>query len=143
MRSTGTAEELERRRRPAVELMRQDETPSVIARILGVRRTSLYRWRAAAEAAPDELASWPTPDHATPLRPAVEAIRNAAPRGGQGPRLADRTVDRSPGRRADRVPFPRPFHPEHVRTVLNLRLNWSSQKPLKRAKERDEVAIDH
>ena len=35
------------------------------------------------------------------------------------------------------------FHPEHVRKVLKRRLGWTSQKPQRRAKERDEVAIDH
>ena len=35
------------------------------------------------------------------------------------------------------------FHPEHVRKVLKRKLNWSSQEPQERARERDEVAIDH
>ena len=35
------------------------------------------------------------------------------------------------------------FHPEHARKILKRRLRWTSQKPQKRAKERDEVAIDH
>ena len=35
------------------------------------------------------------------------------------------------------------FHPEHVRMMLKRRLKWTSQKPQRRAKERDEVALDH
>jgi hypothetical protein len=35
------------------------------------------------------------------------------------------------------------FHPEHVRKVLKRKLNRSSQKPQRRAKERDEAAIAH
>ena len=35
------------------------------------------------------------------------------------------------------------FHPEHVRKVLKRKLGWTSQKPQRRAKERDEAAIDH
>jgi transposase len=35
------------------------------------------------------------------------------------------------------------FHPEHVRKVLKRKLGWTSQKPQKRARERDEAAIDH
>ena len=35
------------------------------------------------------------------------------------------------------------FHPEHVRKILKRRLKWTSQKPQKKAKERDEAAIDH
>jgi transposase len=35
------------------------------------------------------------------------------------------------------------FHPEHVRKILKRRLRWTSQMPRRRAKERDEAAIDH
>jgi transposase len=35
------------------------------------------------------------------------------------------------------------FHPEHVRKILKRKLGWTSQKPQRKAKERDEVAIDH
>jgi transposase len=35
------------------------------------------------------------------------------------------------------------YHPEHVRKILKRRLNWTSQKPQRRARERDEAAIDH
>ena len=52
-RPIGTPEELERRRRLAVERVRQGEKPSVVARVLGINRTSLYRWRKAA-------AGWPS-----------------------------------------------------------------------------------
>src|SRR6266404_3294273 len=48
MRTKGTAAELERRRRRAVELLGQGEAPAVVARILGVTRPSLHRWRRLA-----------------------------------------------------------------------------------------------
>jgi transposase len=35
------------------------------------------------------------------------------------------------------------FHPEHVCKMLKRRLKWTSQKPQRRAKERDGAAIDH
>jgi transposase len=35
------------------------------------------------------------------------------------------------------------FHPEHVRKRIKRRLHWTSQKPQRKAKERDEVAIEH
>ena len=35
------------------------------------------------------------------------------------------------------------YHPEHVRKIVKSRLHWTSQKPQKKARERDEVAIDH
>ena len=36
--------------------MNKGESPTVIARILGVCRTSLYRWKRMAQAAPEGLA---------------------------------------------------------------------------------------
>ena len=60
MRPLGTPQELERRRRHAVALMDQGESPTVIARILGVARSSLYRWKAQAQQ-PDGLAARPHP----------------------------------------------------------------------------------
>ena len=47
-RPIGTAAELERRRRRAVELLEEGESPSTIARILGVHETSVHRWRRMA-----------------------------------------------------------------------------------------------
>src|SRR5215471_15494591 len=49
MRPKGTSAELERRRRRAVELVEQGESPTVVARILGVRPASLHRWRRMAQ----------------------------------------------------------------------------------------------
>ena len=39
---------MERRRRHAVALVEQGESPTVVARILGVRPSSLHRWRRLA-----------------------------------------------------------------------------------------------
>src|SRR5262249_408933 len=48
MRPEGAAAELERRRRQAVALVEGGESPSVVARILGVTPSSLRRWRRMA-----------------------------------------------------------------------------------------------
>src|SRR5215470_8207892 len=45
MRPKGTAAELEKRRLHAMELLEQGEAPAVVARCLGIRATSLQRWR--------------------------------------------------------------------------------------------------
>jgi hypothetical protein len=37
--------------------------------------------------------------------------------------------------------FGRRYHPEHVRKVLKRRLGWSSQKPRRRARERDDQEV--
>src|SRR5215203_2368285 len=48
MRPEGTAAELEKRRRRAVELVEGGESPIAVARILGVTSSSLRRWRRLA-----------------------------------------------------------------------------------------------
>jgi len=61
-RPVGTAEELERRRRRAVDLVRRGERPAQVARFLGVHRSSVSRWRAAAQRRGGEaLAARPHP----------------------------------------------------------------------------------
>src|SRR5712692_8242533 len=60
MRPKGTCAELERRRRRAVRLLETGESPSTIARILGVTRSSLHRWHRMARQ-PDGLLAKPVP----------------------------------------------------------------------------------
>src|SRR3954453_12641808 len=49
MRTIGTAAELERRRQRAVEAARQGDAPATVARVLGVDRTTVYRWLKQAD----------------------------------------------------------------------------------------------
>jgi transposase len=142
MRPIGTAEELERRRRRAVELVKQGESPDDVAHFLGCGRSSVYTW--------------------LKLEREQSAALAARPHTGPTPRLSDAQLNeleslllqgaKTHGWRtqlwtADRVAqlierhFGITHHPEHVRKVLKRRLRWTSQKPQKKAKERDEAAI--
>ena len=47
--------------------MKRGESPTVIARTLGDRRTSLYRWKKIAQASPEGLAARPHPGARAPL----------------------------------------------------------------------------
>jgi transposase len=140
-RPLGTADELERRRCRAVELMRQGESPTTIARILGADRSSLYRWRAAARG-PAGLAakphSGPTPRLADgQLRELEGLLQHGAKAHGWPNQLwtAARVTQ------LIRRHFGVAFHPDHVRRFLRARLGWTSQKPRRNARERDEGAI--
>src|ERR1700716_1111515 len=44
MKPSPLALELERRRRHAVSLIHQGESPTIVARMLGVHRVTLYKW---------------------------------------------------------------------------------------------------
>src|SRR5258707_8802308 len=47
MRPQGSAPQLERRRRQAIRLLRQNKTVSAIARLLAASKSSVVRWREA------------------------------------------------------------------------------------------------
>ena len=144
MRPIGTAQELERRRQRAVELMEQGESPTVIARILGVCRTSLYRWRAMARNSPEGLAAKPHPG--PKLRLTAERLKDLEGLLLQGAKAhgwhnslwsAQRVAEMI--RRHNGVEY----HTEHVRKVIRRRLRWSSRIPQLKAKQRNEAKIAH
>ena len=144
MRPIGTAEELQRRRIRAVELVEGGESPDDVARFLGCGRSSVYTWVKRARESLENLAAKP---HAGP-RPRLDSaqlerlevlLRQGAKHHGW------RTELWTAARVAELIdrPFEQSFHPEHVRKILKHRLRWTSQKPEKRARERDEEAIRH
>jgi transposase len=140
-RPIGTAEELQRRRTRAVRLLEEGESPEVIARILGVHVISVYRWRRMAST-PKGLDAKPQ----TGPKPGLcdEQLRQLETLLLQGSKhhgwhnelwTAARVavlVERHFGRR---------YHPEHMRKVLNDRLNWTSQKPQRKARERKDKEV--
>jgi transposase len=142
MRPKGTAAELERRRRRAVELVEQGDSPTVVARILGVRPSSLHRWRRMARQ-PHGLQAKPLPGP-TPrlsdyqLHKLEYFLRQGAHKHGWPNRLwtADRVAHLIHQR------FGIDYHPEHVRKILKRRLDWSSQKPQRRAREQNEKEVE-
>ena len=116
MRPIGTAEELERRRRRAVELVKRGESPAEVAHFLGCGRSSVYTWVKLDREAAEKLA--------------------ARPHAGPKPRLSDEQVKELEGlllkgARAHGWPnelwsahrvaemirrrFGIEYHPEHVR----------------------------
>src|ERR1700712_2599726 len=139
MRPIGTAAELERRRTRAVGLLNNGESPTVIARILGVCRTSLYRWKKMAQADPEGLAGQPHPGPEVRLTAEQLAeLETLLPQGAT--RHGWPNVLWTAQRVAEMIHrhFGITYHVEHVRTILRHRLRWSSQKPQKKAKQRND-----
>jgi transposase len=144
MRPVGTAEELQRRRLRAVELVEQGESPEDVARFLGCGRSSVYTWVKLAREDVGKLAAKPHPGRTPRLTDEQAAeleglLRKGAKAHGW------RTDLWTAARVADLIErhFQVAFHPEHARKILKRRLGWTSQKPQRRAKERDEAAIEH
>ena len=143
MRPHGSPEELERRRRRAVDLLKTGASVTEVARRFGCSHSSVILWRDAVR------------------RRGAVALK-AKPAPGRPPKLTVRQREKLPGlllrgasawgfetelwttRRIATViqrAFGVRLHRAHVGRVLSA-MDWSCQKPERRALERDEAAIE-
>src|ERR1700738_361675 len=129
-RPVGTAAELERRRRRAVETLRRGESPSTIARILGIDRSSLYRWHIAAARGPDALAAKPHPGPTPRLSDdQLRDLERLLEQGAKAHGWPNQLWTAARVAQLIRRHFDVSYHPDHVRRFLRVRLGWTSQKP--------------
>ena len=143
MRPVGSAAELERRRRRAVQLVEQGESPSEVAHFLGCSRSSIYRWLEMARSGEAGLDTVPHPGR--PRRMSPEEHRALEILLKLGPQFHGWSNDLWTASRVAEVIrryFGVSFHVEHVRHIVKRRLGWTSQKPECRARERDEAEIE-
>jgi transposase len=104
--------------------MDQGESPTAIARILGVARPSLYRWRQAARSGPDGLAAKPHPGP-TPLL-SDDQLQHLEDLLLEGATAHGWPNDLWTAQRVTEIirrHFQLSFHPEHVRKMLKGRLH--------------------
>jgi transposase len=144
MRPIGTVQELQRRRLRAVELVEQGESPDDVARFLGCSRSSVYTWVKLAKQSLGELAAKPHPGPAPRLDDGQ--IKELEGLLLQGARAHGWHNDLWSAHRVTEVirrHFGVTYHTEHVRKIIRRRLDWTSQKPQKKAKQRDEEKIAH
>lgn len=142
MKPSPLALELERRRRHAVSLIHQGESPTTVARMLGVHRVTLYKWL-RQEQQPGGLAA--KTHHSQPPRLSDAQLQQLEQLLLQGAKTHGWPNDLWTCRRiADliRRRFGVSYHPDHVGRFLHTRLRWSCQKPQRRARERDDTEID-
>src|SRR5262249_50109499 len=141
MRPKGTAAELERRRRRAVQLVQQGEAPAVVARIMGVTRSSLHRWQRMArqERGLDRKpASGAKPGGSAPNRKQVGGLWD---RGAPAPASPNHL---GPAERVAQLThrhFGVQYHKDHVLRLLRRRLGWTCHKPQKRARQRNDKEV--
>ena len=142
MRPIGSATELERRRRRAVELVGAGESPTVVARIPGVDPGSVHRWCRLSRRS-DGLAARPALGPKCRLGDhqliALEGLLNqgAVAHGWPNHLWTSKRVAVLIHRH-----FGVRYHPDHVRRLLTMRLHWTSQKPQKRARERNLKEVE-
>jgi transposase len=142
MRPKGSAAELERRRRRAVQLLEQGEAPAVVARVLGVTRPSLHRWRRMTRQS-DGLDAKPVPGAKRRLTdPQLKKLARLLDKGAPAHGFPNELWT------ADRVAqviqrhFEVKYHPDYVLRLLRRRLDWTCHKPQKRARERNDKEVE-
>jgi transposase len=132
---------LERRRHRAVALVASGESRKDVARILGVHPKSLARWVRLARQ-PEGLTARPHPGRPPTL--VDEQLGQLEQLLAQGAKAHGWHNDLWTAARVARLiqrHFGVGFHPEHVRKILKRRLGWTSQKPRRKARERDDKEV--
>src|SRR6266480_3579039 len=142
MRPKGTAAELERRRRRAVQLLEQGESPALVARILGVRPSSLHRWRRMAGQG-QGLTAKPVPGAKRRLSdPQLSELARLLDKGATAHGYPNELWTAARVAQVILRHFGIKYHPEHVRKVLKRRLGWTSHKPQVRARQRNDKEVE-
>jgi transposase len=142
VRPCGSPEELQRKRERAIDLLKQGHTQAEVARMVNVDPRSVRRWHAA---------------HRTGGKKALQAVAAS----GRPPKLTDaqrQELEKQLLKGAQASGFPTDlwtcprvadhirrkfgvrYHVDHIGRLLHA-LNWSPQKPTRKAMERDEEAI--
>ncbi len=142
MRPKGTAAELERRRRRAVELLEHGEAPAVVGRILGVRPTSLHRWRRMVRQGQNLSAKPATGARRRLTEPQLRELERLLLQGATAHGFPNELWTSVRVAQLIRRHFSVPYHPDYVRRLLRRRLNWTSHKPQVRARQRNDKEVE-
>lgn len=142
MRPQGTPQQLERRRRQAIRLLKAGNSLSAVARALSASKSSVCRWyEAYKKKGRVGLRPKPTPGRPPKLREPQK--RRLAKLLVAGPVAAGHRTDLWTLKRVAQVirkQFRIHYHPNHVWRLLQ-GMGWSCQKPERRALQRDDAAI--
>ncbi len=142
MRPKGSAQELERRRRRAIELLKEGRSQTEVGSIVGSSQSSVSRWEKLVSSETG-LSSKPHPGRKRRLsvgehRKLEVALTKGATAHGWAndlwtcPRVKE-LIERL---------FGISYHVDHVRRILVDQLGWTAQRPSRRARERDDAAIE-
>lgn len=132
---------MERRRERAVRAVSEGESRKTVAKVLGVHYKTVARWVREARTPGGVTAK---PQHRTDpglsdadLRRLEALLLKGAKAHGWHNELwtAARVA------RLIETEFDLDYHPEHVRKILRRRLGWTSQKPRREARERDDKEV--
>jgi transposase len=142
MRPKGSAAELEWRRQRAVALTEQGEAPAVVARSLGVTPSSLHRWRRMARQGQDLTAKL-VPGAKRRLTDAqLRELERLLDQGAPAHGFPNELWTSARVAQMIRRHFGVTYHPDYVRRLLLRRLGWTSHKPQRRDRERNDKEVE-
>ena len=137
-RPLGTAAELERRRKQAVQAVADGESRTTVATVLGVHYKTVAWWVRAA-GTPGGVDAKPRTAPSPGLTDAdLRRLESLLVKGAKAHGWHNQLWTAARVARLIERHFGVCYHPEHVRKVLKRRLGWTSQKPRRRARERND-----
>src|SRR5829696_1850906 len=140
-RPVGTADELERRRKQAVQAVTDGESRTTVAEVLGVHYKTVARWVRAARQ-PGGLDSKPTPAPEPGLADAdLRRLAGLLAKGAKAHGWHNELWTAVRVARLIEREFDIRYHPEHVRKILKRRLGRTSQKRRRKARERNDKEV--
>jgi transposase len=140
MRPRGSAEELEHRRFRAVKLVEQGESCKLVAKILGISRSSLWRWRENARLG--KLAAKPNLGGRCRLSDQdCERLKQLLAKGATAHGWPNNLWTTGRVAQVLQTHFAIKYHSAHISRIMRKRLNWTCQRPEHHHKDRDDVAI--
>jgi transposase len=140
-RPIGTAEELERRRTRAVQAVANGQSRKTVAQVLGVHTKTISRWVRAARQ-PGGLAAKPQPGPTPGLsNDDLQKLEVLLAKGAKANGWHNELWTAARVARLIEQQFHLDYHPEHVRKILKRRLGWTSQKPRRKARERNDKEV--
>src|SRR4051794_14452808 len=140
-RPIGTPDELERRRIQAVRAVADGEPRTTVAKVFGVHVKTVSRWARAARQ-PGGLAAKLHPGPTSGLTDAdLKRLAELLLQGAKAHGWHNQLWTAARVARLIEQEFDIRYHPEHVREILKRRLGWTSQKPRRKARERNDKEV--
>lgn len=140
-RSIGSADELERRRKQAVQAVADGEPRATVAKVMGVHVKTVSRWVRAARQ-PGGLTAKPHPGPTPGLTDAnLKQLAELLVQGAKAHGWHNQLWTAARVAHLIEQEFDIRYHPEHVRAILKHRLGWTSQKPRRKARERNDKEV--
>jgi transposase len=124
-----------------VQAVTDGEPRKTVAKVLGVHIKTVSRWVRAARQ-PGGLDAKPLPGPTPALSDAdLHRLESLLAKGAKAHGWHNELWTAARVARLIEREFRIQYHPEHVRKILKRRLGWTSQKPRRKARERDDKEV--